>query len=660
MTTRIDRLITAAILTLLLGACSTEAPPETQVDRLAVTTRSSSSGIAASFTSSEGCHYASVHVSADENVWNAARGAPTGSASASLFVFYADRCAESGWDVLASGSGWTTLRGGEFTMRGNLGGARLRTTIDMYDWVSETSFSSDIDLEWSAVGDAWHWRDRRHEETDGVKYRFRGESMGRSATVTGQVDLAVLGMTLPLPGAGWMGHDRHSTSIIETGKARHTPPEIGYLHAFPHEIRSGGTAALSWWVPGVEPIALSIDQGVGDVTGTDHLMVSPTETTTYVLTASNKWGSVTAQVTVVVLPPIEPDDLEDNDEPASATPIDLDYFGEGLTITPGDVDWFVFTLDAPSIVTIDVWESGPGLSPQGRLYDADQTSIVLVGSSYHLLLMPGMYYLAVTGSPDEDFLGYHEEAGGYHLLVTSVAPPPDDRFEPNDSPSFAASIERDFFADDLTLAPGDVDWFTFTLDEAVIMAFRASGTLSAMFDAELNWLSSLDGLEALVLPGTYYVAVTGYPDYQFVGDHRQSTSYTLTISSVVAPPFDVYEPNDTPEEATVIGLPFSSSALTITPGNVDWFTFTLTVPSTVRAELDTSTSRPDFGMLLALHDDHGLRLALNDDRYEPHQWIEIVLDPGTYTVGTTGWPDYGFTGFHSEYGHYGLAVTAHP
>jgi hypothetical protein len=100
--------------------------------------------------------------------------------------------------------------------------------------------------------------------------------------------------------------------------------------------------------------------------------------------------------------------------------------------------------------------------------------------------------------------------------------------------------------------------------------------------------------------------------------------------------------------------------LTITPGDVDWFTFTLSVPSTVRAELDTSASHPDYGMRLALYDVHGVRLALNDDRHDPRQRIELVLGPGTYTVGATGWPDYGFSGFHSEYGHHGLAVASDP
>jgi len=77
-----------------------------------------------------------------------------------------------------------------------------------------------------------------------------------------------------------------------------TAPAISSFTASPTSITSGSSSTLSWSVSGSSPI-LSINQGVGTVTGTSR-SVSPTTTTTYTLTASNSAGTVTSTVTVTV------------------------------------------------------------------------------------------------------------------------------------------------------------------------------------------------------------------------------------------------------------------------------------------------------------------------------------------------------------------------
>ncbi len=59
------------------------------------------------------------------------------------------------------------------------------------------------------------------------------------------------------------------------------------------------SALLEWTVTGAD--SLSIDQSVGDVTGLLNKFVTPTETTTYILTATNSSGSVTQSVTLYAL-----------------------------------------------------------------------------------------------------------------------------------------------------------------------------------------------------------------------------------------------------------------------------------------------------------------------------------------------------------------------
>jgi formylglycine-generating enzyme required for sulfatase activity/WD40 repeat protein len=76
-------------------------------------------------------------------------------------------------------------------------------------------------------------------------------------------------------------------------------PVIASLAASPASIAAGQAASLSWTVAGATTVTLS--PAVGTVQGSS-VTVFPLATTTYVLTAANPAGSVTASVTVQVAP----------------------------------------------------------------------------------------------------------------------------------------------------------------------------------------------------------------------------------------------------------------------------------------------------------------------------------------------------------------------
>lgn len=89
----------------------------------------------------------------------------------------------------------------------------------------------------------------------------------------------------------------------------HALPTVRAFGATPATVGAGGTSVLKWDVAEFDEI--EIDHGVGPVTalpGTAGVPVSPAETTTYVLTASNAYGTVrqTATVTVEAAPPANP------------------------------------------------------------------------------------------------------------------------------------------------------------------------------------------------------------------------------------------------------------------------------------------------------------------------------------------------------------------
>ena len=77
-------------------------------------------------------------------------------------------------------------------------------------------------------------------------------------------------------------------------------PRVSTLDASPATLTRGMGATLRWTLAGGAPSTVTIDHGIGEVTGLGEAMVHPTATTTYTLTASNGSGSDTRHVTVTV------------------------------------------------------------------------------------------------------------------------------------------------------------------------------------------------------------------------------------------------------------------------------------------------------------------------------------------------------------------------
>jgi len=75
-------------------------------------------------------------------------------------------------------------------------------------------------------------------------------------------------------------------------------PVVTSFLADPQVIESGGTSTLTWEVS--DATTVTISPGVGSVALIGTFVVSPEETTTYTLTATNSAGNVTANVNVTV------------------------------------------------------------------------------------------------------------------------------------------------------------------------------------------------------------------------------------------------------------------------------------------------------------------------------------------------------------------------
>lgn len=100
----------------------------------------------------------------------------------------------------------------------------------------------------------------------------------------------------------------------------------------------------------------------------------------------------------------------------------------------------------------------------------------------------------------------------------------------------------------------DVDFYSFTLQadtlfsasvfdftpdrlddhDSVIALFDSGGTMLASDDDEgIGLLSSLSF--HILQAGTYHMAISGFPDFDFVGDHGENFSYVLVIAASPIP-----------------------------------------------------------------------------------------------------------------------------
>lgn len=108
-----------------------------------------------------------------------------------------------------------------------------------------------------------------------------------------------------------------------------TPPSIDTFASTYPVLHRGESVELAWSVTG--DTTVSITPGIGTVTG-GKVTVSPAETTTYTLTATNRGGTVTSEITVTVVDrPVIHTFTSDQTDVDRTTPITLSWQVAGAT-----------------------------------------------------------------------------------------------------------------------------------------------------------------------------------------------------------------------------------------------------------------------------------------------------------------------------------------
>jgi uncharacterized protein YkwD/chitodextrinase len=116
-------------------------------------------------------------------------------------------------------------------------------------------------------------------------------------------------------------------ALLGTGST--PPPTIAQFSATALTITAGQSTTLVWSVAGAT--SLSIDNGIGNVSTVTSKSVSPAQTTTYTLTATNTGGSTTGRVTITVNP------VQGGDKQAPSAPTILSAIAKSATEV--DLTW---------------------------------------------------------------------------------------------------------------------------------------------------------------------------------------------------------------------------------------------------------------------------------------------------------------------------------
>jgi RHS repeat-associated protein len=123
------------------------------------------------------------------------------------------------------------------------------------------------------------------------------------------------------------------------------PPTVD-ISASPSSITLGEDTTLSWTSTSADTV--TIDNGIGDVAPNDSLIVSPTRTTTYTITATNSAGSAQSSATVTLV--------------AAVAPLPEGSFGKQYEdLVPPDAT--IGAYDARRFVVITGFVYGRGMAP---------------------------------------------------------------------------------------------------------------------------------------------------------------------------------------------------------------------------------------------------------------------------------------------------------
>ncbi len=188
-----------------------------------------------------------------------------------------------------------------------------------------------------------------------------------------------------------------------------------------------------------------------------------------------------------------------------------------------------------------------------------------------------------------------------------------DRYEPNDDDTKAFSVAPGPYRD-LTLCPGDVDWFAIALSRGDLLGvnvdadpFAENNFTTVVKDPTGRTLAGGRLLVSYVapVPATYFVVVSTIDPFQ---------RYDVTFLKSRGTPCDddALEPNDSPSQPTLLNTSTQADGR-VCPQDQDWFKATVPAGQGVRVSLINYTAGAGLLRLCLFQGDGATLLGCSND-----------------------------------------------
>ena len=364
------------------------------------------------------------------------------------------------------------------------------------------------------------------------------------------------------------------------------------------------------------------------------------------------------------------DETEDNNLLANAQPVTPGETVKASIGEGGDVDFYSFTLPESGRLKLDM----TAYFRYNCLYFYDANGSELwkdtenewnstIGSrneAYERDLLAGTYYVKVTGFR----YGTNNPSTGNYTLKTEFTPAKATESEPNNSIAEANTLTLGKGVEGQIAMNDSYDVYSFTLPESgrISMELTARMKYNCLYlynesgnelweDTENEWNSSVgyrtDNYTIDLLPGTYFVKVTGY---RYGTSSLSTGTYSFKVSFEGAKATET-EPNNAIAEAQALTLGKEEKGHIGITDRYDFYSFTL--PESGRVTLDM-TAYMKYNCIY-LYDETGASIWVDTE----NEWNSSVgyrsdsytidLLPGTYYVEITG---YRFNNWDGSTGTY--------
>ncbi len=329
-------------------------------------------------------------------------------------------------------------------------------------------------------------------------------------------------------------------------------------------------------------------------------------------------------------------ETEPNNNFVNANTISFGQLLNGAITPTGDKDYYQVQVGGPGVIVVRLRNIPAGMTYGVRIYDSIQRELTSdFGTSTDpayandLVCTAGTYFISVEESGNNN-----SNTGQYELEVSFDAT---DVYECNNSFEEAATINFDQTINASIFDTGDKDFYLVQAPNAGVIVARLRNIPAGMtygiriFDALQRELTTDFGTSAdpayadelICTSGAYYISIE-----ESGNNNANAGQYELEVSFDAT---DVFECNNSFDEATPIDFAQPINASIFDTGDRDYYQFVVSNPGLLEVRLEDIPNGRTYGV--KIYD--ATQELLNSDfgtSTDPAVAFRKICDPGTYFV----------------------------